>query len=102
MLYALIFFFRGLLLVPSTPLILVGMTLFPSEPNAVFAISMTGILFSAYIIYNFSDLLGLDDYFASNVKNQKIRSMIEKYGFYAVAFWSFLLVLPTDLICYIA
>lgn len=63
---------------------------------------MTGILFSAYIIYNFSDLLGLDDYFASNVKNQKIRSMIEKYGFYAVAFWSFFLVLPTDLICYIA
>lgn len=101
-LYAIIFFFRGILLVPSTPLILVGMILFPKDPHAVFLISMTGILFSSYIIYNFSDLLGLDEYFASNVKNKKIKSMIETYGFYAVAFWSFFLVLPTDLICYIA
>jgi uncharacterized membrane protein YdjX (TVP38/TMEM64 family) len=100
--YALLFLFRGLLLVPSTPLILVGMILFPSDPNAVFAISMTGILFSSYIIYQFSDILGLDDYFASNVNNKSIQDKIEKYGFFAVAFWSFFLILPTDLICYIA
>lgn len=101
-LYAILFLFRGLLLVPSTPLILVGMILFPNDPNAVFAISMTGILFSSFIIYQFSDILGLDDYFASNVKNKSIQEKIEKYGFFAVAFWSFFLILPTDLICYIA
>lgn len=100
--YSLIFFFRGLLLVPSTPLILAGMLLFPDNPHAVFAISMTGIIFSALIIYKFSDILGLDDQYAHNVKSKKIKAMIEKYGFYAVAFWSFFLVLPTDLICYIA
>ena len=100
--YALLFLFRGLLLVPSTPLILVGMILFPDDTHAVFAISMTGILFSALIIYRFSDILGLDEYFAENVKSTKIRKMIEVYGFYAVAFWSFFLVLPTDLICYVA
>ncbi len=100
--YALIFFLRGLLLIPSTPLILVGMILFPDNPHAVFLISMTGILFSALVIYQFSDILGLDDYFEENVKSKKIKNMIEKYGFYGVAFWSFFLVLPTDLICYIA
>lgn len=100
--YALIFFLRGILLVPSTPLILVGMILFPDNPHAVFLISMTGILFSALVIYQFSDILGLDDYFEENVKSKKIKNMIEKYGFYGVAFWSFFLVLPTDLICYIA
>ena len=63
---------------------------------------MVGILFSAFIIYRFSDILCLDEYFATNVKNKKIKEMIEKYGFYAVAFWSFFLVLPTDLVCYIA
>ncbi len=78
------------------------MILFPTEPFAVFLISMVGILFSAFIIYRFSDILGLDEYFATNVKNKKITEMIEKYGFYAVAFWSFFLVLPTDLVCYIA
>ena len=54
------------------------------------------------MIYQFSDILGLDDYFASNVKNKSIQEKIEKYGFFAVAFWSFFLILPTDLICYIA
>ncbi len=101
-LYGTFFLFRGLLLVPSTPLILVGMILFPGLPHTVFLISMTGILISAYIIYQFSDILGLDDYFAKNVKNESIKKAIEKYGFYAVTFWSFFLVLPTDLICYIA
>lgn len=100
--YGMLFFFRGILLVPSTPLILVGMILFPDAPDTVFLISMIGILLSAYIIYQFSDILGLDEYFAKNVKNASIKKAIEKYGFYAVTFWSFFLVLPTDLICYIA
>lgn len=78
------------------------MILFPGDPNAVFLISMTGIIFSALIIYQFSDILGLDDYFTENVKNKKIEQIIEKYGFYAVTFWSFFLILPTDLVCYIA
>lgn len=102
MIYGLFFFFRGIFLVPSTPLILVGMLLFPDSPNTVFFIAMIGILFSAFIIYEFSDVLGLDDYFAAHVKNEKIKKAIEKYGFYAVTFWSFFLVLPTDVVCYLA
>jgi uncharacterized membrane protein YdjX (TVP38/TMEM64 family) len=100
--YSVIFFFRWLILVPSTPLILIGLILFPDSPLAVFVISMTGILFSSAMIYGFSDMLGLDDYFASHVKSEKIKKWIAKYGFFAIMFWSFFLVLPTDLICYIA
>ncbi|MBX9809389.1 VTT domain-containing protein [Candidatus Gracilibacteria bacterium] len=100
--YFIVFLFRGLLLVPSTPLILVGMLLFPENPHIVFLISMVGIVFSSLIIYEFSDILGLDEYYAKHNHSKKMRHLIDKYGFFAVAFWSFFLILPTDLVCYIA
>ena len=61
--YGLVFLFRWILLVPSTPLILVGMLLFPNSPHTVFIISMMSIVFSSLVIYRFSDLLWLDEYF---------------------------------------
>lgn len=101
--YGLVFLFRWILLVPSTPLILVGMLLFPNSPHIVFIISMMGIIFSSLVIYRFSDLLWLDEYFEEhNHNNKKMEYFINKYWFFAVAFWSFFLVLPTDLVCYIA
>lgn len=101
--YGLVFLFRWILLVPSTPLILVGMLLFPNSPHIVFIISMMGIIFSSLVIYRFSDLLWFDEYFEEhNHNNKKMEYFINKYWFFAVAFWSFFLVLPTDLVCYIA
>jgi uncharacterized membrane protein YdjX (TVP38/TMEM64 family) len=100
--YAIVFLIRGILLVPSTPLIIAGILLFPGNPHIVFIISMIGVIFSSFIIYQFSDVLGLNEQYDKHVQNIKMRKIIEKYGFFAVALWSFFLILPTDLVCYIA
>jgi uncharacterized membrane protein YdjX (TVP38/TMEM64 family) len=55
--YFLASFFRGLVLLPSLPLVLVGVLFFPSSPHLVFFISMLGIVFSGILIYQFSDIL---------------------------------------------
>ena len=54
------------------------------------------------LIYKFSDLMGFDEIFARHVSNDRVKKAIEKYGFYAVLLWSFVPVVPTDLICYVA
>ncbi len=100
--YILASFVRWLLLLPSLPLVLVGILFFPDQPNLVFVISMLGIIFSGILIYRFSDFMGFDDMFAKNIHNYKIKNAIEKYWFFTVTLWSFAPVVPTDLICYVA
>ena len=41
---------RGFSLLPSTPLVIAGTLLFPSQPFAVLAVSLTGILLSSSMI----------------------------------------------------
>jgi uncharacterized membrane protein YdjX (TVP38/TMEM64 family) len=100
--YLIASFFRGLLFIPNTPLILVGTLFFPENPHIVYSISLCAVLFSGTMIYKFSDIMGFDEWFAEHEKNKTVLRAIEKYGFFAVAFWSFFLILPTDLICYVA
>ena len=77
--YILASFVRGLVLLPSLPLVLVGMLFFPDQPFLVFIISMLGIVFSGGLIYGFSDIMGFDEFFAKHLENQKIDTMIKKY-----------------------
>ena len=100
--YILASFVRGLVLLPSLPLVFVWVLFFPGNPHLVFAISMLGIVFSGILIYLFSDLMGFDEIFAKQKENKNIKYMIDKYGFYAITLWSFIPIVPTDLICYVA
>ena len=102
--YTLISFFRGVFLMPSTPLVIAGAILFPNNLWLVFIISMLGILFSASLIYFASNFLDFDKIFAKikNKKVQTLRQKINDYGFWVVLIWSFFPLVPTDLICYIA
>lgn len=100
--YILASFVRGLILLPSLPLVLVGILFFPDNPHLVFAISMIGIVFSGILIYRFSDVMGFDEMFAEHTHSKKVTQVIEKYGFYAILLWSFAPIVPTDLICYVA
>lgn len=95
-------FIRWLVLLPSTPLVLVGVLFFPDNPILVFFISMLGIVFSGILIYKFSDVMGFDEFFAKYLENQNIDKIIDKYGFWAIVLWSFAPVVMTDLICYVA
>jgi uncharacterized membrane protein YdjX (TVP38/TMEM64 family) len=103
--YLLMSLLRGLTLVPSTPLVLAGTILFPTEPFYILAISITGIIFSSTMIYYFSEYLGFGEYLECK-QPQKIigirRHLQKPTGFLFVFLWSFLPFLPTDAVCYVA
>lgn len=96
---------RGFTLLPSTPVVLAGTLLFPSQPWAVLAVSLIGILVSSTMIYYFSEFLGFDEYFESHKPEltHKIKVRLERpLGFVFVALWAFFPFVPTDLVCYLA
>ncbi len=103
--YLILSILRGLTLVPSTPLVIAGTILFPTEPFWILAISIVGIIFSSTMIYYFSDYLGFGDYL-ENKQPQKIGKIKEHLqqptGFLFVFLWSLFPFLPTDAVCYAA
>jgi uncharacterized membrane protein YdjX (TVP38/TMEM64 family) len=103
--YLILSILRGLTLVPSTPLVIAGTILFPTEPFWVLTISIVGIIFSSTMIYYFSDYLGFGDYL-ENKQPQKIVKIKEHLkqptGFLFVFLWSLFPFLPTDAVCYAA
>jgi len=105
LIYLLLSVLRGFTLLPSTPLVIAGTILFPGQPLAVFAASLTGILVSSTLIYYFSEFLGFDEYFESHSPKtmHKIRARLEHpLGVVFVAGWAFFPFVPTDLVCYLA
>ncbi len=96
---------RGFTLLPSTPLIIAGTVLFPTQPFAVLTVSIIGILLSSSMIYFFSDILGFSDYFENHKPEltHRIKTRLEHpAGFAFVALWAFFPFAPTDLVCYVA
>ena len=102
--YFLIHVLRGFVLLPSTPLIFAGVILFPNDLIWVLIVSLIGILSSSLLIYYSSDKLGFSKYFKK--RNNKLKLIEEKlsgkYGFLFIILWSFLPIVPTDLICYVS
>ncbi|KXK03438.1 MAG: SNARE associated Golgi protein [Acidobacteria bacterium OLB17] len=103
--YLLVSALRGLTLLPSTPLVIAGTILFPSEPLAVFLVSLIGIALSSTMIYFFSEALGFDDFFERR-KPELVYSLHRKletpWGLAFVAAWAFFPLAPTDAVCYVA
>lgn len=103
--YVVISLIRGLFLIPSTPFVLAGVVLFPESPVFVITVSMIGILFTAILLYYFSDILGfskkLQQKFPKKMAKweERLRS---KHAIWIVTGWSFFPLVPTDLICYVA
>jgi uncharacterized membrane protein YdjX (TVP38/TMEM64 family) len=102
--YLILSILRGLTLVPSTPLVIAGTILFPTEPFWVLAISIVGIIFSSTMIYYFSDYLGFGDYLENKQPHKigKIKEHLKQTGFLFVFLWSLFPFLPTDAVCYVA
>lgn len=102
--YIVISFLRGFFLIPSTPFVLLGVVLFPSQPWAVLAVSMAGVVFSATLLYFYSDTIGFSDYLEEHYP-EKAHWMKDKLGGrYQLLFiygWSIFPPVPTDLICYV-
>ena len=103
--YILICAVRGLLLLPSTPFVLAGVFLFPSQEILIMIISLSCILLSAAFIFYFSKFIALDEFFKRKYPD-KIQYLSRKinhpYGVLFVVLWAFFPLVPTDLMCYVA
>lgn len=96
---------RGFTLLPSTPLVIAGTLAFPTQPWLVLFISIVGISASSAIIYWFSELLGIGEYFEERKPKAiaKIRARLEHpAGLLFVFLWAFFPLVPTDAVCYVA
>lgn len=103
--YATITFVRGFFLFPSTPFVLAGAILFPSDILWVAAVSLSGILFSATLLYYFAEHIGFGDYLSEKHPTQieKAREQLNKpSGKWLVVAWAWFPFVPTDVICYVA
>lgn len=105
LIYVSISMFRGFFLIPSTPFVLAGVAMYPEEPILVVTISMAGILFSATLLYFFSQRLGFSSYlerkYPSAINSTKELLSGNRATIF-VAGWSFFPLVPTDVICYVA
>lgn len=105
LIYLLVSIIRGFSLLPSTPFVIAGTILFSNQPHLVFWISIIGITLSSSLIYFFSDYLGFSNFFERKFpeKIQNIKNLLNKpYGVFFIFIWSFIPVVPTDLISYVA
>ncbi len=102
LLYYLIISFKGLTLIPSTPLLLAGILIF--NPVEVFIVNMAGIMTSSTLVYYFSKYQGFDIYFEAKYSRYMhlIRAKLKDKEFPIIVLWSFLPPAPTDLIVYVA
>jgi uncharacterized membrane protein YdjX (TVP38/TMEM64 family) len=92
---------RGFTLVPATFLLLVAMPFFP--PWVLLALTLPGIAASSSICYWFADALRFDEIFERRypARIRGLKSLLHRHQLPIIIGWSFFLVLPTDLICYV-
>lgn len=102
--YIVVSFLRGFFLIPSTPFVLLGIVLFPQHPVEVLVISMSGVVFSATLLYFYSDTIGFSEYLKEKYPRKSdwmARKLGGKWQFPFIYAWSIFPPVPTDLICYI-
>ena len=99
--YILLGSFRAFTLVPATFLLLVGLPFFP--PLMLLIITMIGVVVSSSICYFFAEALHMDELFEGKYPKQirTLKNLLQRYQLPIIIGWSFMMFLPTDLICYV-
>jgi uncharacterized membrane protein YdjX (TVP38/TMEM64 family) len=102
--YIILICFRALFFIPSTVLLLLGIALYPQDPIYVIGVNLFGILLGAYLLYTAAKYLTPEKLFTEKNQNkfELIQLKMRKHGFGIVLIWSFIPIVPTDLICYVA
>jgi uncharacterized membrane protein YdjX (TVP38/TMEM64 family) len=92
---------RGFALIPVTNLVVIAIPIFPPWP--LFLLTLAGILLSSASIYVFAGSMRLAEYFERKhpEKTERVRVALRRSPLAIVTAWSFLPVVPTDLICYV-
>lgn len=93
---------RGLTFIPLTTLLLVMVPF--AHPRLLFILTLWGTLITSYMIYYFSEALGIEDYFQKKYPKtiKKLYHRFQTYELPVIVIRSLLPFTPTDLICYIA
>lgn len=99
--YLVIGSFRAFTLVPATFPLLVAMPFF--DPWVLMALTIPCIAISSSICYFFAEAIHMDEVFERKYPKQirKLKELLQKYQLPIIIGWSFFLLLPTDLICYV-
>lgn len=100
--YVVILALRGMTFIPSTPLLFIGMAIFPAD--FTFLANMFGILVSCLLVIYAIHRVGVNQALAQ-VENKhyvRLRDRIDRNGYYAIVLWSFFPFVPTDAIVYVA
>ena len=96
---------RGVLLLPSTPMLLAGAVAFADARWAAVAVAMSGVVASAWLVYALADRIGLADYLEHRFpdKVEAFRDRLDsRGGTLGVALWAGNPFVPTSLVCYAA
>lgn len=99
--YILLGSFRAFTLVPATFLLLVALPFFP--PLWLLVVTMIAVVISSSICYFFAEALHMDEFFEKNHPEhiRRLKRLLQRYQVPIIIGWSFVMFLPTDLICYV-
>lgn len=99
--YLLLSSLRGFTLLPAAPILLLGIAFFPLVP--LFLLTLTGILFSAAIIYWFAESLHLEEIFTEKYARSmdRLKRMLKDRELPVIIVWGIFPFTPTDLIVYV-
>jgi uncharacterized membrane protein YdjX (TVP38/TMEM64 family) len=99
--YVLLGAVRGFAFIPVTNLLVLAIPIFPPVPLLV--LTIVGIAISSASIYAFAGSLKLAEYFERKHAQhaERVRAALRSNPTAIVTAWSFLPIVPTDLICYV-
>lgn len=99
--YLLLSSLRGFTLLPAAPILLLGIAFFPLFP--LFLLTLAGILFSAAIIYWFSEALHLEELFTEKYAHsmERLKLLLKDRELPVIIAWGIFPFTPTDLIVYV-
>jgi len=99
--YVLLGALRGFALIPVTNLIVLAIPIFPPVPLLI--LTLVGIAISSASIYAFAGSLKLGEYLERKHARhmERLQNALRRNPTSIVTAWSFLPVVPTDLICYV-
>jgi uncharacterized membrane protein YdjX (TVP38/TMEM64 family) len=92
---------RAFTLVPATFPLLIAMPFF--DPWVMLALTLPCIATSSSICYAFAEALHMDELFERKYPAQirKLKDLLQNYELPIIIGWSFMLFLPTDVLCYV-
>jgi polyvinyl alcohol dehydrogenase (cytochrome) len=100
-LYVLLSALRGFALIPVTNLVVLAIPIFPPVPLLI--LTLVGIAISSACIYAFAGSLKLGEYLERKHAHhvERLQHALRRNPTSIVTAWSFLPIVPTDLICYV-